>query len=64
MMTKDLQGISDRLKQEALAETKCRFYCAQMQDPQLKAMADTLAQHHRMHYDAMYQYLCASIKEE
>lgn len=58
MMTKDLQGISDQLKQEALAVTKCRFYGAQMQDQQLKGLAATLAQHHQQQYDRLYQYLC------
>ena len=57
MMTKDLQGISDRLKQEALAITKCRYYSAQLQEQPLKELAGMLAQHHQMQFDRLYQYL-------
>ena len=57
MMTKDLQGISDRLKQEALAVTKCRCYSAKLQEQPLKELADMLAQHHQMQFDCLYQYL-------
>lgn len=57
MTTRDLQAISDQLKQEALAVKKCCFYGNQMQDQALKGLTQTLAQHHQQQYDRLYQYL-------
>lgn len=57
MTTRDLQAISDQLKQEELAVKKCCFYGGQLQDQQLKGLANTLAQHHKQQYDRLFQYL-------
>ena len=57
MTTRDLQAISDQLKQEELAVKKCCFYSSQMQDQQLKGLAHTLVQHHKQQYDRLFQYL-------
>ena len=59
MTTRDLQAVSDQLKQEALAVRKCCFYGGRMQDQALKGLAQTLAQHHQQQYDRLYQYLSA-----
>lgn len=54
---KDLSIIEDQLYNEALAFKKWSVYANQLQDQQLKTMAQTAAQHHRQHFDALQNYL-------
>ena len=57
LTSKDLSVIEDQLTHIA---TSCRVamrYADQFQNPQLKNMADTVAQHHRQHFDALYSFL-------
>lgn len=54
---KDLSIIEDQLYNEALAFKKWSVYTNQLQDQQLKTIAQTTAQHHRQHFDALQNYL-------
>ena len=57
LSTKDLSILEDQLKHEALANQKAATYAESMQDPQLSALARTLASHHRSRYDSLFNYL-------
>ncbi|MCL1964061.1 MAG: spore coat protein [Firmicutes bacterium] len=57
LSTKDLSILEDQLNHEALANQKAAAYAESLQDPQLKAFANTLASHHKHRYEAMYNYL-------
>lgn len=57
LTSKDLTVIEDQLTHIA---TSCRVattYANQFQDPKMKNMAATVAQHHRQHYDALFAFL-------
>lgn len=54
---KNLTIIEDQLKREALAYKKCSVYSNYFQDPALKNIANTAAQHHKQHFDALQNYL-------
>ncbi len=57
LSSKDLSILEDQLNHEALANQKAAAYAESLQDPQLKALANTLAQHHKHRYETMYNYL-------
>lgn len=57
LSSKDLSILEDQLSHEALANQKAAAYAESMQDPQLKALANTLAAHHKCRYETMYNYL-------
>jgi hypothetical protein len=54
---KNLSYLEDTLTYEALACKKCAQYETMLTDPAQKNMAHQLAQHHRQHFDALYNYL-------
>jgi hypothetical protein len=54
---KNLAYIEDTLAHEALICKKCEQYETMLTDPAQKNMAHQLAQHHRQHYDALFNYL-------
>lgn len=55
--TKDLSVLQDQLDAEYRANRKAAIYAQTMTDPQLKGLANTLAQHHKARFDAMFSYL-------
>ena len=57
LTSKDLSVIEDQLTHIATACRVAAHYAGQFQNPQLKNVADTVAQHHRQHFDALYAYL-------
>lgn len=57
LSTKDLSILEDQLKHEALANQKAAAYAESMQDPQLSALAKTLASHHKNRYESLYNFL-------
>lgn len=57
LSTKDLSILEDQLNHEALANQKAAAYAESIKDPQLKALANTLAAHHKQRYETMYNYL-------
>ncbi len=57
LSSKDLSILEDQLSHEALANQKAAAYAESFQDPQLKALANTLAAHHKHRYETMYNYL-------
>ena len=57
LTSKDLTVIEDQLTHVAMACRVAANYANQFQNPQLKNVASTVAQHHRQHYDALYTFL-------
>ena len=57
LTTKDLGLIEDQLTHIAMSCRVADAYAQQFQNPQLKNMAATVAQHHRQHYDALFAFL-------
>ncbi len=57
LTSKDLTVIEDQLTHIAMGCRVAANYANQLQDPKLKSMAATVAQHHRQHYDALYAFL-------
>ena len=57
LSSKDLSILEDQLKHEALANQKAATYSESMQDPQLSALAKTLASHHKSRYESLYNFL-------
>lgn len=57
LTTKDLSVLQDQLDAEYRANRKASIYAQTMTDPQLKGLANTLAQHHRTRFDALYNFL-------
>lgn len=55
--SKNLSIIEDQLQHEALAYKKCSVYSGYFQDQALKSIANTAAQHHKQHFDALQNYL-------
>ena len=58
--SKDLSIIEDQMYKEALLYKKCSTYAGYFDDPNLKTMASTAAEHHRQHFDKLHGYLNAS----
>ena len=57
LSSKDLSILEDQLTHEALANQKAAAYAESMQDPQLSALARTLASHHKNRYESLYNFL-------
>ncbi len=55
--SKNLSLIEDQMNHEALACKKLESYASQFQDAQLKQHAAQLCQHHKAHFNSLYQYL-------
>ena len=55
--SKNLQILSEQMIQEELAYKKCKFYQSCFADSALKNMCCDLATHHKMHFNALMQYL-------
>ena len=55
--SKDLSILEDQLGHGAMANLKAAAYAESLQDPQLRALANTLAAHHKKRYEAMLCYL-------
>ena len=55
--SKDLSILEDQLGHEAIANHKAAAYDESLQDPQLRALAGTLAAHHRQRYEALFNFL-------
>ena len=54
---KNLSFLEDTLNYEALACKKCSQYETMLTDPAQKNMVHQLGQHHRQHFDALFNYL-------
>ena len=57
LTSKELGILEDQMIHEALANQKAAAYSESMQDPQLKNLANMLAQHHKHRFETMYNYL-------
>ena len=57
LTSKDLTVIEDQLTHIAMGCRVANNYANQFQNPQLKNMAATVAQHHRQQFDALYAFL-------
>lgn len=57
LTSKDLSVIEDQLVHLATGCRVAQGYASQFQNPQLKNLAATIAQHHRQQYDAMFAFL-------
>ena len=57
LTSKDLGILEDQLGHEAMANHKAAAYVESLQDPQLKALANTLAAHHKKRYESLFNYL-------
>ena len=57
LTSKDLNVIEDQLTHIAMSCRVAAHHANQFQNPQLKNMAATVAQHHRQHYDALCAFL-------
>ena len=55
--SKNLSILEDQLNHEALAYKKCEVYAGYFTDPALKTTAQKLAQHHKSHFDNLFNYL-------
>ena len=57
LTSKDLTVIEDQLTHMAMSYRVAMNYANQFQNPQLKQMAATVAQHHRQQFDALCAFL-------
>ena len=57
LTSKDLNVIEDQLTHIAMSCRVAANYANQFQNPQLKAMAATVAQHHRQQFDTLSAFL-------
>ena len=57
LTSKDLGILEDQLGHEAMANHKAAAYAESLQDPQLKALANTLAAYHKKRYESQFNYL-------
>ena len=57
IQTKCLTIIEDQLQHEFLACKKAQEYAASFSNPDLKNLANTVAQHHRERFDRLFNYL-------
>lgn len=55
--SKNLSLIQDQMHHESLAAKKYQTYASQMTDPALKQLAKDLSQHHKDHFNDLFQYL-------
>ena len=57
IQTKSLTIIEDQLQHEFLACKKAQEYACSFSNPDLKNLANTVAQHHRERFDRLFDYL-------
>ncbi len=57
LTSKDLSVLEDQLTHIAMSCRVAAHHAASFQDPQLREVASTVAQHHRQHFDALYAFL-------
>ena len=57
IQTKSLTILEDQLQHEFLACKKAREYALSFSNPDLKNLANTVAQHHRERFDRLFDYL-------
>ncbi|MDR1598811.1 MAG: hypothetical protein LBS11_02895 [Oscillospiraceae bacterium] len=57
LTSKDLSVLQDQMDAEYRANRKASTYAKTLQDPALQGIANTLAQHHRARFDALYNFL-------
>ena len=57
LTAKDLTVLEDQLNHVATACRVAQHCAGEFQNPQLKSLASSVAQHHRQHFDALYAYL-------
>lgn len=55
--SKNLTIIEDQLNHEALAYKKCVYYSQNLTDSNLKNLSSQIAQHHKQHFDSLFNYL-------
>lgn len=55
--SKNLTIIEDQMNLEALVFKKCDAYSQYFTDPQLVTLARDMAQHHKRHFENMFNYL-------
>lgn len=55
--SKNLDIVKDQMYHEALAYKKCTVYSQYFTEQPLKDMANSMAQHHKQHFDALQSYL-------
>ena len=54
---KDLSVLEDQLTHVAMSCRVAQHHAEAFQNPQLKDLAATVAQHHRQHFDALFAFL-------
>ena len=57
LTSKDLSVIEDQLTHVAMGCRVALHHAGQFQDPALRDLANSVAQHHRQHFDALYALL-------
>lgn len=57
LTAKDLSVLEDQLTHLAMSARVAQHHADAFQDPNLKQLASTVAQHHRQHFDALYAFL-------
>jgi ferritin len=55
--SKNLDIVKDQMNHEALAYKKCTVYAQYFTEQPLRDMANSMAQHHKQHFDALNTYL-------
>ncbi|MBC8531507.1 hypothetical protein [Gehongia tenuis] len=55
--TKSLAYLSDQLEHESLAYKKCTQFAQYFTDPAVKNCIQTVAQHHKEHFNKLFTYL-------
>ncbi len=57
IQTKSLTILEDQLQHEATAYKKAEHYAQTFENPALKALAGTMARHHKERFDRLFDYL-------
>ena len=57
LTSKDLSVLEDQLTHMAMSCRVAQHHAEAFQDPALKNLASTVAQHHRQHYEALFAFL-------
>ncbi|GHV28438.1 hypothetical protein FACS18948_7240 [Clostridia bacterium] len=55
--SKELTVIQEQMDAEFRANRKAAAYARSLSDPQLAGFANTLAQHHKARFDALYSFI-------
>lgn len=57
MSPKELLYLEDAMNHEQFQKTQCEHAASQLQDPQLKAFAQTLAGRHQQNFDQLFRLI-------